>query len=61
MKNAKGRFVKIQLIGQSSDKDAFGEIIEVTGTKELNLYKDPKALDAKGQLRIVEVEIYEKI
>lgn len=61
VKNVKGRFVKIQLIGQSSDKDAFGEIIEVTGTKELDLYKDPKALDAKGQLRIVEVEIYEKI
>jgi len=60
VKNVKGRFVKIQLIGQSSDKDAFGEIIEVTGTKELDLYKDPKALDAKGQLRIVEVEIYGK-
>lgn len=57
----KGRFVKIQLIGQSTDNDAFGEIIEVTGTKELDLYKDPKALDAKGQLRIVEVEVYESV
>lgn len=57
----KGRFVKIQLIGQSSDKDAFGEIVEITGTKELDLYKDPNALNAKGQLRIVEIEIYESV
>lgn len=57
----KGRFVKIQLIGQSSDEDAFGGIVEVTGAKELDLYKDPKALDAKGQLRIVEVEVYETL
>lgn len=55
-----GRFVKIQLVGQSQDNDAFGAIVEITGTKELDLYKDPKALDAKGQLRIVEVEFYGK-
>lgn len=58
-KPVKGRFVRIQLIGQSSDKDAFGEIIEITGTKELDLYRDPQALDAKGQLRIVEIDVYE--
>lgn len=57
----KGRFVRIQLIGQSTDNDAFGEIIEITGTKELDLYRDPKAAEAKGQLRIVEVDIYESI
>lgn len=56
----KGRFVKIQLVGQSQDNDAFGAIVEITGTKELDLYKDPKALEAKGQLRIVEVEFYGK-
>ena len=55
-----GRFVKIQLIGQSTDKDAFGEIVEITGTKELDLYRDPNALNAKGQLRIVEIDIYEE-
>lgn len=57
----KGRFVKIQLIGQSRDADAFGGIVEITGTKELDLYKDPDALDAKGQLRIVEAEVYENL
>lgn len=56
-----GRFVKIQLAGQSSDNDAFGEIVEITGTKDLDLYRDPNALDAKGQLRIVEVDMYESV
>ena len=57
----KGRFVKIQLIGLSSDSDAFSGIVEVTGNIELDLYRDPNAADAKGQLRIVEVEVYEHI
>ena len=56
----KGRFVKIQLVGLNKDGDAFGKIIEITGAKELDLYRDPNALNAKGQLRIVEVEVYEK-
>jgi len=60
IKPTKGRFVRVQLIGQSSDNDAFGDIIEVTGTKELDLYKDPKALDGKGQLRIIEIDVYER-
>lgn len=60
VKPTRGRFVRIQLIGQSSDKDAFGEIVEITGTKELDLYRDPNAMNAKGQLRIVEIDIYEK-
>lgn len=56
----KGRFVKIQLSGKSSSRDAFGEIVEITGTKELDLYRDSNAADANGQLRIVEIDIYEK-
>jgi hypothetical protein len=56
----RGRFVKIALDGQSIDQDAYGQIIEVTGTKELDLYKDPKGANANGQLRIVEIEVYEK-
>lgn len=61
IKPTKGRFVKIQLRGQSQDKDAFGQIIEITGNKELDLYKDPNAANASGQLRIVEAEVYESI
>lgn len=56
-----GRFVEVRLIGQSSDHDAFGEIVEITGTKELDLYRDPSAADAKGQLRIVEIDVYESV
>lgn len=59
IKPTKGRFVKIKLFGQSSDKDAFNSIVEVTGTKELDLYKDTKTVNAKGLLRIDEIEIYE--
>lgn len=61
IKPTKGRFVKIQLRGQSQDKDAFGQIIEITGNKELDLYKDPNAANTSGQLRIVEAEVYESI
>ncbi|MDR2475235.1 MAG: DUF4982 domain-containing protein [Bacteroidales bacterium] len=57
----KGRFVKIQLVGQNEDKDAFGGIVEVAAAtaSELDLFKDPNALNSKGQLRIVEAEVYE--
>lgn len=55
----KGRYVKIQLIGLSSDKDAFGELIEVTGKIEPDAPKS--ASDSKGQLRIIEAEVYERI
>lgn len=59
IKPTKGRFVRVQLVGLSSEQDGFGDIIEVTGTKNLDLYRDPKALNAKGQLRIVEIDIFE--
>jgi hypothetical protein len=56
----KGRFVGIKLIGQSEDKDAFGGIVEVEAAAagELDLFKDPNAEKQKGQLRIVEAEVY---
>ncbi|SHF00340.1 protein of unknown function [Dysgonomonas macrotermitis] len=57
----KGRFVKVQLIGQSTDSDAFSDIVEVTGKIELDLYRDPNATDAKGQLRIVEIDVHESV
>lgn len=59
-KPTKGRFVKIALQGGSTEDDAFGSIVEITGTKELDLYKAPNADNSKGQLRIVEVEFYGK-
>jgi hypothetical protein len=55
----KGRFVKILLTGAGSEADTFGGIVEITGQKELDLYRDPNAANSKGQLRIVEAEVYE--
>jgi beta-galactosidase len=52
--------ITVELTGINSEKDAFDKIIEVDATKELDLFKDKTAADAKGQLRIVEIEFYEK-
>jgi len=56
----RGRFVTIKLTGASEDKDAFGGIVEVAAKTagELDLFKDPNATNAEGQLRIVEAEFY---
>ncbi|MFA9190843.1 sugar-binding domain-containing protein [Flavobacterium sp. FZUC8N2.13] len=52
--------ITIELIGINSEKDAFDTIVEVDPTKELDLFKDKSAANAKGQLRIVEIEFYKK-
>ena len=52
--------IKIELIGAQTEKDGFSKIVEVEATKDLDLFKDKTAVDAKGQLRIVEIEFYEK-
>lgn len=61
-KPTRGRFVTIKLTGASEDKDAFGGIVEVAAPTagELDLFKDPNAARADGQLRIVEAEFFEK-
>ena len=58
----RGRFVTIKLTEASEDKDAFGGIVEVAAKSagELDLFKDPNATKADGQLRIVEAEFYSK-
>ena len=53
--------IKIELIGANTEKDGFSNIVEVEATKDLDLFKDKTAVDAKGQLRIVEIEFYEKL
>lgn len=55
-----GRFVKIQLSGASSEEDAFGGLVEVTGKIESDVVGN-KNTDAKGQLAIVEIDIHEAI
>ncbi|AWK06332.1 beta-galactosidase [Flavobacterium crocinum] len=53
--------ITIELIGINTEKDNFSKITEVDPTKELDLFKDKTSVDASGQLRIVEIEFYEKI
>ena len=57
----KGKSLTIRLTGSGTEKDAFQNMIEVNGTKELDGFKDPKNLNTKGQLRIIEIEVYSKI
>lgn len=52
--------ITIELIGLNTENDAFNEIVEVDPNKELDLYKDKEAANRKGDLRIVEIEFYEK-
>lgn len=52
---AKGKTVKIELVGDVAEKDAFGGVVEITGKKELQ--EDKKADRSLG---IVEIEFYEK-
>ncbi len=58
LKPVTGKTVTVRLTGSNKEKDAFQNMIEVNGNKELDGFKDPKNLDTKGQLRIVEIEFY---
>jgi hypothetical protein len=53
-----GRSVRIELTGDASNRDAFGNIVEITGTP------DPQSAAAKGgnsKLGIVEAEFYSSV
>ncbi len=56
-----GRQVTIKLTGAGTEKDAFQNMIEITGKVELDGFRDPENADTKGQLRIVEAEIFQKV
>ncbi|MDD3167718.1 MAG: hypothetical protein PHN20_09870 [Bacteroidales bacterium] len=56
-----GQTVTIQLTGAKTEEDAFQNMIELSGQKELDGFKIPENTDSKGQLRIVEVEILQKV
>lgn len=56
----KGKSVTIRLTGANTEKDAFQNMIELNGNKELDGFKNPAGINNKGQLRIVEAEFYSK-
>ncbi|HEX8148251.1 MAG TPA: DUF4982 domain-containing protein [Pyrinomonadaceae bacterium] len=56
---AAGRSLKIELKGSPSNRDAFGQIIEIPGTPDPN--SSAGRGDAKGTLAIIEIEVYEPV
>ncbi len=61
VKPTPGSNVTIRLTGMGTEKDAFQNMVELNGNKELDGFKDPKNLNTKGQLRIIEAEFFEKV
>lgn len=57
VKPTKGRYVTILLTGQNIEGDAFADIIEITGLKEIESHNR----NVRGQLRILEVEFFEDV
>ena len=58
IKPTKGRLIKIQLQGSSIQKDAYNDIIEVTGKKQRDAENTSTLKNEDKELRIVEVEFY---
>ena len=52
----------IRQVGSASDKEAFGQIVELAAPNagELDLYKSVVGDKVKGELRIVEVDFLKK-
>lgn len=58
----KTRTVRVELVGASTVKDAFEGIVEVEKGKDLDLFdkNNPNGGDPKDELRLIEIEFYEK-
>ena len=56
----RGKDVMIRLVGRTSEEDAFGAITEVDPNVDLDIFRNTSDPNAQGQLRIVEIEFYEK-
>ncbi|MDP4270966.1 MAG: beta-galactosidase, partial [Bacteroidota bacterium] len=57
----KGKSVTIRLTGSNVEKDAFNNMIEVSGKKLKDSGNNSVAGNSKGQLHIIEAEIYEVV
>ena len=53
----------IRQVGSASDKEAFGQIVELAAPNagELDLYKSADGDKVKGELRIVEIDFLRKL
>lgn len=59
----KARTYTIRQIGAASDKEAFGQIVEVSAAAagELDMYRTPDSEKVRGELRIIEVDFNQTI
>ena len=53
-----GQSLKIELTGTPSNRDAFGQIVEIPGTPDANSAAG-RGGDARGTLAVIEIEVYE--
>lgn len=53
--------ITVRLKGSTTDKDAFGQIVEVAGGTANDMEKKAKAGRGKHKLRIIEIEFLECI
>ena len=53
--------ITIRLKGSTSDKDAFGQIVEVAGGAANDMERKAKASKGKHNLRIIEIEFLETL
>jgi hypothetical protein len=60
---ASARRYTIRQIGATTDREAFGQIVEVAAPTagELDLYKTPGGEKTRGELRIVEVDFLQSV
>jgi len=56
-----GKKVTIQLTGSGSEKDAFENVIELSGKTEPDGSQNPENKKTRDYLRIIEVEVFQKI
>ena len=62
-KPVKAKKYTIRQTGSATDKDAFGQVVELAGgpATELDLYKTPGSEKVKGELRIVEIDFLQRL
>lgn len=61
VKPTTGSLVTIKLTGAGVEEDAFQNMIELSGNKELDGFRDPENLNTEGQLRIIEIEVCQQV
>jgi len=51
----------VRLAGSGRERDDFSNVVELAGHVELDGFRDPPGMSNAGNLRIIEVEFYEKV